>query len=100
VIVETTHAMGARARTGWLATTLALAAALVISSYLNYRAAQDAVQTLNMGQVEIHNAALRTALFAADRETEVGDVIRSVLESQQEAGLRYIGFVDADGTVT
>lgn len=89
---------GARAPAGWLATTLALAIALVISSWSNYRAARAAVHTLNTGQAEIHASALRAV------ETRRGpppdpEVLDSVLVSQAEAGLRYIALIDPDGRV-
>jgi two-component system, NtrC family, sensor histidine kinase HydH len=94
-----TSLTGSRARAGWLGTTLALAAALVVSSWTNYRAARGAVQTLNTGQAEIHAAALRSV---EPRGGFDGDLtaLQSVLESQSEAGLRYIALVESDGTVT
>jgi len=96
--VEKSRAIGSRARTGWLATTLALAAALVVSSFLNYRAAVGAVQTLNTGQAEILSAGLR-GVRAGDGDGSDEAALETVLESQREAGLRFIALVDTDGRV-
>jgi len=88
-----------RVRAGWLSTTLALAAALVISSWSNYRAAMDAVATLNTGQAEIHSSALRSVEPRGGLEGNVA-LLASVLESQSEAGLRSIALIESDGTVS
>src|SRR5215207_1552955 len=88
--------MGAWARTGWLATTIVLAAMLLVSSWLNYRAAHDAVSTLNTGQAEIMSTALRSASTPGSSPADTA-TLNAVLESQREAGLRYIALIDPDG---
>jgi two-component system sensor histidine kinase HydH len=65
---------------------------------LNFRAARGAVQTLNMGQAEIHAAGLR-AMRMEEGPIEGTEALRSVLDSQREAGLRFIALVDAEGEV-
>jgi two-component system, NtrC family, sensor histidine kinase HydH len=91
--------MGAWARTGWLATTIVLAATLLVSSWLNYRAAHDAVSTLNTGQAEIISAALRSFSERGGLPTDTATLME-MLDSQREAGLRYIALLDPDGKVT
>jgi two-component system, NtrC family, sensor histidine kinase HydH len=89
---------GARARAGWLATTLILAAALVASSWTNYRAARAAVQALNLGQAEMLGNAVRSAEFQAAFEG-IENPLDSILVAQAEAGLRFIAVLEPGGEV-
>jgi two-component system sensor histidine kinase HydH len=90
---------GAWARRGWLATTLFLAAAVVLSSWGNFSAARAAVDTLNTGQAEILENAVRSAEPRGGFEGEI-PALQAVLESHREGGLRYIGLLDSSGKVT
>lgn len=87
------------ARRGWLATTLALAVALVAGSWLNYRAARDAVATLNRGQADLLELAIREVVHPFAEELDSTD-LRAFLEAHAEAGLRYVALLSTAGGVT
>jgi two-component system sensor histidine kinase HydH len=83
-----------RARWGWLLTTLALGLALGIASWANYRSARDAVSTLDLGQVEVFEGAVMSALRAAERSSERGaplPSLDSLVLAHADRGLRFVG---------
>jgi two-component system, NtrC family, sensor histidine kinase HydH len=86
------------ARIGWLATTSALAIALIVGSWLNYRGAVAAVSTLNRGQADLLELAIREVVQPGaplDSAT-----LRDFLEAHTEAGLRYVALLSSDGRIT
>ena len=108
------------ARWGLLLTTLALALALLGSAWAGYRSATGAVDALERAQAEMLAGAFRGGPFGAwqraqmgleaserggsvgagfttDAETSAG--LDSVVVDRFEAGLRWVGFVSAEGSV-
>jgi hypothetical protein len=85
-------------RVGWLATTLALAAALVVGSWVNYRGSRAAVSTLNRGQADLVEAALRNAL--PPWETEVDSTtLQAFVDSFPQYAVTYLAVLDSRGAV-
>ena len=84
-----------RIRWAWLGTTIALAVALVVGSYVNYRGVTDAATTVNRGQAEVLQFAQRQTFrqepFTATR-------LDSFVKAHQTAGLRYFGVFDSTGS--
>jgi two-component system sensor histidine kinase HydH len=87
------------ARLGWLGTTLALAIALVIGSWNSYRGARAAVSTLNRGQADLLDTALRELTPPWDLELRP-DSLAAFLQRHEAAGLRYVALLDPSGAVT
>lgn len=86
------------ARIGLLATTFALAIALVIGSLMNYGGAVAAVSTLNRGQADLLETAIREVVRPGAAVTDAD--LAAFLESQREAGLRYVALIGDGGGVT
>jgi two-component system, NtrC family, sensor histidine kinase HydH len=86
------------ARSALLATTVALGLALVAASWSNYRGARSAVEPLNRGHVEVFENALRQT-FGLMGPADDSETLADVLALQEEAGLRYVAFLEVDGTV-
>ncbi|MBR9990963.1 MAG: two-component sensor histidine kinase [Gemmatimonadetes bacterium] len=89
---------GALARTGWLATTLALAVALVIGAFASYRGAQSAVFALNRGQADLLQAAVRDN-FLQHTGPVVDSMLAGLMDEHEDAGLRYIALLDTLGGI-
>ena len=87
------------ARTGWLATTLALAVALVAGAFASYNGAQSAVSALNRGQADFLQAAVRDN-FLQHTGAIADTMLAGLLEEHGEAGLRYVALLDSLGDVT
>ena len=83
-----------RIRWAWLGTTITLAAALVVGSYVNYRGVADAAATVNRGQAEVLQFAQRQT-FRQDPFTVAR--LDSFVLAHQAAGLRYFGVIDSSG---
>ncbi len=80
----------APARLGWMITTVAMAAILVIGSWLNYRVVRAAVDTLNLGQAE----ALGNAMRSRRPQSEVdAATLQEILEAHAASGLRYLAVI-------
>jgi two-component system sensor histidine kinase HydH len=86
-----------RVRWAWLATTITLAAALVVGSYVNYRGVADAAATVNRGQAEVLQFAQRQT-FRQDQPFTVAR-LDSFVQAHQAAGLRYFGVIDSSGEI-
>jgi two-component system sensor histidine kinase HydH len=86
------------ARLGWLATTFALAVALVVSSLMNYRGAVAAVSTLNRGQADLLESAIREVVRPGGTVSDSD--LTLFLEAHREAGLRYVALIREAGAVT
>jgi len=82
------------ARLGWLVTTIALATALVVSSWLNYRGARSAVVALNRGQAVLLEATVRDALMRPEDGTIGEQDLRELTIQHEAAGLRYVAVTE------
>jgi two-component system, NtrC family, sensor histidine kinase HydH len=89
---------GGLARTGWLATTMALAVALVIGAFASYRGAQSAVSALNRGQADLLQAAVRDN-FLQHTGPVADSMLEGLVREHGEAGLRYIALLDTLGNI-
>jgi two-component system sensor histidine kinase HydH len=83
-------------RWGWLATTVALGAALAGTAWMGRRRAVAAAATLNRGQSQVLFESVRQqARTMADPPTPAD--LDSLLRQHQAAGLRYLAFFDQSG---
>jgi two-component system, NtrC family, sensor histidine kinase HydH len=86
---------GRLGRWGLLGTTFAMAAALLVTSWLGLREAKEATTALDRGQGELLTSGLRRTL--RDRGGPPGTTLMDSLLTQHEAsGARYIAFYDSD----
>ncbi len=88
--------LGRLARWAVLATTLAMVAALVASSWANLRAVDDASETLYRGQGESLLLAVRQMMRRFSGPPPAG-ALETWLMVQEPAGLRYVGLFGRDG---
>lgn len=88
-----TPLVGRWARWGWLATTLAMGVALLVTAWLGRERAVAAEDTLNRGQGEVLLEAARQALRGSSLPLEPAR-LDSLLDQQRRAGLRYVGVLD------
>jgi two-component system sensor histidine kinase HydH len=86
-----------RVRWIWLGTTMLLAIALVVGSWVNYKGVANAAATLNHGQAELFENAQRQTFQPQQGYTVAR--LDSFVKAHSTAGLRYFGFVDGEGTV-
>lgn len=85
-------------RWAWLVTTLTLAAALVVGSWVSYRAAVAAVTTLNRGQADLLEFALRELSRPEAHELDA-EKLEAFIETHRTAGLRFAAILDTVGRV-
>jgi len=85
-------------RWAWLVTTLTLAVALVGGSWVSYRGAVAAGTTLNRGQADQFEFALRAVSGPGGSQLDSAK-LHAFLEEHRAAGLRYIAVVDPNGIV-
>jgi two-component system sensor histidine kinase HydH len=90
--------LGFWVRWGWLATTVALGAALVATAWVGRDRAVAAATTLNRGQSLVLFEAIRQQARAM-AEPPVAAQLDSLLRQHQAAGLSYLAFFDSSGTV-
>jgi len=83
-------------RWGWLATTVALGAALVGTAWMGRRRAVAAAATLNRGQSLVLFESVRQQARSMGEPPQPAE-LDSLLRQHQEAGLRYLAFFDASG---
>lgn len=87
-------------RWGWLLTTLALGIALGLASGANYRSVQNAVSTLDIGQVRVFEGDVMSVL----RRTGLGSPptdLDSLVAAHADTGLRFVGvFSPEEGLTT
>ena len=88
--------LGRWVRWGWLATTVAMGIALLVTAWVGRQRAVAAAATLNRGQGEFLLESARQVLRGAALPLERGP-LDSLLVQQRGAGLRYVGIVDTLG---
>lgn len=89
---------GRLGRIGWLVTTLALALALIAGAWVNYNGARESASTLNRGQADLLEAAVRDNFM--QQTTPLGtSTLEQILATHFDAGLRYIAVFDTGGTL-
>jgi two-component system sensor histidine kinase HydH len=85
-------------RWAWLVTTLLLAGALMLGSWVSYRDAVAAVATLNRGQADQLEFTLRALSGPGGSELDSAR-LQAFFEEHRAAGLRYVAVLDTAGTV-
>jgi len=83
-------------RWGWLATTVALGAALVVTAWVGRRRAVAAAATLNRGQSLVLFESIRQQARTMGQTPQQAE-LDSLLRQHREAGLRYLAFFDESG---
>jgi two-component system, NtrC family, sensor histidine kinase HydH len=91
-----TSRIGRWARWGWLATTCALGAALLATSWMSHTRVVRAASTLNRGQAGVLFESARQ-LVRDLPSTPTDAELDSLLRTREDAGLRYVGLFDAAG---
>jgi two-component system, NtrC family, sensor histidine kinase HydH len=86
-----------RVRWTWLATTIAVAAALVVGSYLNYRGVASVAETLNRGQADVLEVAQRDAF--PPRDSITSERMQQFVADHRAAGVRYFALLDTTGRI-
>jgi two-component system sensor histidine kinase HydH len=85
--------IGRWARWGWLATTIAMALALLVTSWASHRRIVRAANVMNRGQSEVLLESVRQ--YFRDAEPLLSELrLDSVYDVQHSAGIRYIGVFD------
>jgi two-component system sensor histidine kinase HydH len=87
------------ARWGWLITTVAMGAALLVTAWVGRQRAGAAASTLNRGQSMVLFESVRQQ---ARGMTEPPDAAQldSLVRQHETSGLRYLAFFDSSGAVT
>jgi two-component system, NtrC family, sensor histidine kinase HydH len=83
-------------RWGWLATTFALAAALLATAWMGRRRAADAQATLNRGQGEVLLEAAREVVRITP-QTGLVTALDSLVARHQSVGLRFVALLGPEG---
>ena len=86
------------ARWGWLATTIALAASLALTSWSNYRSVREVRATLYTGQAGLFRAALFQLLREYGSEL-TSENLEATLHELAADGLRYVAIHDEAGAI-
>ena len=90
--------LGRWVRWGWLATTVAMGAALIATAWVSRDRALAAATTLNRGQsLVLFESVRQQARAMADAPQPVQ--LDSLLRQHQAAGLRYLAFFDSTGAL-
>jgi two-component system sensor histidine kinase HydH len=96
-VAPAVKAFGGRwVRWGWLATTVALGAALVATAWVGRRRAVAAAETLNRGQSLVLLEAVRQQAHQMSEPLQPAE-LDSLLRQHRDAGLRYVAFFDSAG---
>lgn len=91
-----TSRVGRWARWGWLATTFAMGAALLVTSWTNRTRVVRAASTLNRGQAGVLLESARQ--LVRDLPSPINSAqLDSLLKIREDAGLRYVGVFDYTG---
>lgn len=91
-----TSRVGRWARWGWLATTCALGAALLATSWMSHARVVRAASTLNRGQAGVLLESARQLVRELPSAPDARQ-LDSLLRVREDAGLRYVGVFDAGG---
>ncbi len=94
--VSSTMSRSRIARWGWLATTFALAVALLVTAWVGLRRAADARATLDRGQGEVLLEAAREAVRITPRAGLV-TALDSLVARHESGGLRFVAVVEPGG---
>jgi two-component system sensor histidine kinase HydH len=86
-------------RWGWLLTTLALGIALALASWANYRSVQNAVSTLDIGQVRVFEGDVMSALRGTGLGPPLPD-LDSLVAAHADTGLRFVGVYSPEEGLT
>lgn len=86
-------------RWGWLLTTLALGIALALASWANYRSVQNAVSTLDIGQVRVFEGDVMGALRGTGLGPPLPD-LDSLVAAHADTGLRFVGVYSPEEGLT
>jgi len=89
--------LGRWVRWGWLATTVALGAALVATAWVGRQRAVAAATTLNRGQSLVLFESIRQQARALSEPPEPAQ-LDTILRQHQAAGLSYLAFFDSSGS--
>jgi two-component system sensor histidine kinase HydH len=89
---------GRWARWGWLATTLALGAALLATAWVGRERAIAASSTLNRGQGEVLLEAMRQAIRASP-DLPDASALDSLRRLHEQAGVRYLALFDTSASL-
>ncbi len=92
-----TSRLGRWARWGWLATTFAMGAALLATAWTSRTRVNRAASTLNRGQAGVLFESARQLVRELPSPINAGQ-LDSLLRLREDAGLRYVGVFDFDGT--
>jgi two-component system sensor histidine kinase HydH len=90
--------LGRWARWGWLITTIAMGAALLVTAWLGRQRARAVTSTLNRGQSMVLFESVRQQSRAMTQPPD-GAQLDSLLRQHQASGLRYLAFFDSSGAV-
>jgi len=90
--------LGRWVRWGWLATTVALGAALVVTAWVGRERAVAAATTLNRGQSLVLVEAIRQQVRTLGGGEPQAAQLDSILRQHQAAGLSFLAFFDSTGT--
>jgi len=91
-------ALGRWVRWGWLITTVAMGAALLVTAWLGRQRAGAAASTLNRGQSMVLFESVRQQ-SRVETEPPSGAQLDSLVRQHQAAGLRYVAFFDSSGAM-
>ncbi|HXY18374.1 MAG TPA: ATP-binding protein [Gemmatimonadales bacterium] len=89
--------LGRWVRWGWLATTIALGAALVVTAWVGRERAVAAATTLNRGQSLVLLESIRQQARGLAEPLQPGQ-LDTILRQHQAAGLSYLAFFDSTGS--
>jgi two-component system sensor histidine kinase HydH len=92
-----TSRLGRWARWGWLATTFAMGAALLATAWTSRMRVVRAASTLNRGQAGVLFESARQLVRELPSPINTAQ-LDSLLRLREDAGLRYVGLFDFDGT--
>jgi hypothetical protein len=90
--------LGPWVRWGWLATTIAMGAVLMVTAWVGRERAVAAATTLNRGQSLILLESIRQQARGMSEPLQ-GAELDTLLRQHNAAGLRYLAFFDSSGTV-
>ncbi len=90
--------LGRWVRWGWLATTVALGAALVATAWVGRNRAIGAATTLNRGQSLVLFESIRQQARAMAEPPQPAE-LDTLLRQHQAAGLKYLAFFDSTGAL-